>query len=75
MSAYVDLQQQELKAEQEGYTAVKHQQEVGTGYFDNVLLTITGFLKLSFFIVLILFNNERLLIRWLCFNNGNEEFD
>jgi isocitrate lyase len=42
MSAYVELQQQELKAEQEGYTAVKHQQEVGTGYFDNVLLTITG---------------------------------
>ncbi len=41
MSAYVDLQEQEFKAAADGYTAVRHQQEVGTAYFDQVLLTIT----------------------------------
>jgi len=42
MTAYVELQSKEFKKESEGYTAVKHQKEVGTGYFDSVLMTITG---------------------------------
>ncbi len=41
MSAYVELQEAEFKDAGLGYTAVKHQQEVGTGYFDQVLTTIT----------------------------------
>ena len=41
MPAYVDLQEKEFAAQPEGYTAVKHQQEVGTGYFDQVLNVIT----------------------------------
>jgi isocitrate lyase len=41
MSAYVELQQAEFAGAKHGYTAVKHQQEVGTGYFDTVLQTIT----------------------------------
>ncbi|MHA7240920.1 isocitrate lyase [Arthrobacter sp. TMS1-12-1] len=36
MSAYVDLQEREFAAESRGYTATKHQREVGTGYFDQV---------------------------------------
>ncbi|MGF0116047.1 isocitrate lyase [Promicromonospora sp. Marseille-Q5078] len=36
MSAYVRLQEAELAAEDRGYTATKHQREVGTGYFDRV---------------------------------------
>lgn len=36
MPAYVALQQAEFAAENHGYTAVKHQREVGTGYFDLV---------------------------------------
>jgi isocitrate lyase len=36
MSAYVKLQEAEFAAESEGYTATKHQAEVGTGYFDAV---------------------------------------
>ena len=36
MSAYVDLQEREFAAEERGYTATKHQREVGTGYFDLV---------------------------------------
>jgi isocitrate lyase len=36
MSAYVELQQREFDAEARGYTATKHQREVGTGYFDQV---------------------------------------
>jgi isocitrate/methylisocitrate lyase len=36
MTAYVDLQQAEFAAVERGYTAVKHQREVGTGYFDLV---------------------------------------
>ncbi|WP_029767480.1 isocitrate lyase [Haloglycomyces albus] len=36
MSAYVDLQEREFAAEERGYTATKHQREVGTGYFDRV---------------------------------------
>jgi len=42
MSAYVNLQSQEFDAEEDGYTATKHQREVGTKYFDLVLNTITG---------------------------------
>jgi isocitrate lyase len=42
MSAYVALQQAELAAEREGYTATKHQREVGAGYFDAVAQTVTG---------------------------------
>ncbi len=36
MSAYVSLQEREFAAEAHGYTAVKHQREVGTGYFDLI---------------------------------------
>ncbi|WP_423462196.1 isocitrate lyase [Promicromonospora sp. MS192] len=36
MSAYVKLQELEFAAEERGYTATKHQREVGTGYFDRV---------------------------------------
>lgn len=42
MPAYVQLQQEEFAGEAHGYTAVRHQREVGTGYFDKLLLTITG---------------------------------
>lgn len=42
MKAYSELQQAEFQGEREGYTAVRHQQEVGAGYFDAVSLTITG---------------------------------
>ena len=42
MSAYVELQEKEFEAEALGYTATKHQHEVGTGYFDEVLLALTG---------------------------------
>ena len=42
MSAYIELQEAEFAAVQEGFTAVKHQREVGTGYFDTVTQTITG---------------------------------
>jgi isocitrate lyase len=36
MTAYVALQQAELALEPAGYTATRHQREVGTGYFDRV---------------------------------------
>ncbi|MGV8885718.1 MAG: isocitrate lyase [Microbacteriaceae bacterium] len=36
MSAYVDLQQAEFASEPDGYTATRHQREVGTGYFDRI---------------------------------------
>ena len=42
MSAYVRLQEQELAAEEHGYTATRHQREVGAGYFDAVLEAVTG---------------------------------
>jgi len=42
MEAYVELQQREFEAEELGYTATRHQREVGAGYFDSVLETITG---------------------------------
>lgn len=40
MSAYVALQQAEFAAEKDGYTATRHQREVGVGYFDDVTQTI-----------------------------------
>lgn len=42
MTAYSELQQSEFAAEEYGYTATKHQREVGTGYFDEVAQVITG---------------------------------
>jgi malate synthase len=42
MAAYSELQQQEFAAESRGYSATKHQREVGTGYFDQVSEVITG---------------------------------
>jgi isocitrate lyase len=42
MSAYVELQQAEFAAEGIGYTATKHQREVGTGYFDALTQCIGG---------------------------------
>ena len=42
MSAYADLQEREFLAEVGGYTAAKHQREVGTGYFDAVAQVISG---------------------------------
>jgi isocitrate lyase len=40
MSAFVELQQKEFAAAERGFTAVKHQREVGTGYFDEVTQVI-----------------------------------
>jgi isocitrate lyase len=42
MSAYVEMQEKEFAAVSEGFTAVKHQREVGTGYFDDVTQTVTA---------------------------------
>ena len=42
MTAYVALQQAEFAAEGNGYTATKHQREVGAGYFDDVTQTVTA---------------------------------
>ncbi|WP_442869019.1 isocitrate lyase [Bacillus sp. BP-3] len=42
MAAYSELQQAEFAAEQYGYSATRHQREVGTGYFDEVAQVITG---------------------------------
>jgi isocitrate lyase len=42
MSAFVELQQKEFAAAEKGFSAVKHQREVGTGYFDDVTQTVTG---------------------------------
>jgi isocitrate lyase len=42
MSAYVELQQREFAAEDSGYTATKHQREVGAGYFDDIAQVIAG---------------------------------
>lgn len=41
MSAYADLQAAEFSVEKQGYTATKHQREVGAGYFDDVAQVIT----------------------------------
>jgi isocitrate lyase len=42
MTAYSRLQQAEFQSEANGYTATKHQREVGTGYFDEVAKVISG---------------------------------
>jgi isocitrate lyase len=42
MAAYSELQEREFASEAAGYTATRHQREVGTGYFDQVAQTIAG---------------------------------
>lgn len=42
MAAYSELQQAEFASEAHGYTATRHQREVGTGYFDLVATTLAG---------------------------------
>ena len=42
MAAYSELQQAEFASEADGYTATRHQREVGTGYFDRVAETLAG---------------------------------
>src|SRR6187431_1250695 len=42
MTAFVELQQKEFAAAEQGFTAVKHQREVGTSYFDDVTQTVSG---------------------------------
>jgi isocitrate lyase len=42
MSAYVELQEREFAMESDGYTATKHQREVGAGYFDKVMQAVSG---------------------------------
>jgi isocitrate lyase len=42
MSAFVELQQKEFAAAERGFTAVKHQREVGTGYFDAITQAVTA---------------------------------
>jgi isocitrate lyase len=42
MAAYSELQQKEFSAEAVGYTATKHQHEVGTGYFDQISELVSG---------------------------------
>ncbi len=42
MGAYVELQEREFALEADGYTATRHQREVGAGYFDQVMQTVSG---------------------------------
>ena len=42
MSAYSELQRAEFAAEEAGYSATRHQREVGTGYFDLIAQTVAG---------------------------------
>jgi isocitrate/methylisocitrate lyase len=42
MAAYTELQEAEFAAEEHGYTATKHQREVGAGYFDEVAQVVAG---------------------------------
>ncbi|MDE3205559.1 MAG: isocitrate lyase [Acidobacteriota bacterium] len=42
MSAYVELQQREFSLEGDGYTATRHQREVGAGYFDDVMTALSA---------------------------------
>jgi isocitrate lyase len=42
MAAYSELQEAEFASEKHGYTATRHQREVGTGYFDQVSMIISG---------------------------------
>jgi isocitrate lyase len=45
MAAYADLQTEEFDAERLGYTAVRHQREVGTGWFDDVAQVVASSLS------------------------------
>jgi isocitrate lyase len=47
MTAFVELQQKEFAAQEQGFTAVKHQREVGAGYFDEISKLVTGSSTLS----------------------------
>ncbi len=47
MTAFVELQQKEFAAQADGFTAVKHQREVGAGYFDEISKVVTGSNTLS----------------------------
>jgi isocitrate lyase len=42
MSAYVRLQEHEFALEESGYSASRHQREVGAGYFDRVVEAVSG---------------------------------
>ncbi|HYK73707.1 MAG TPA: isocitrate lyase, partial [Pseudoneobacillus sp.] len=42
MAAYSELQQAKFASETNGYSATRHQREVGTGYFDQVSMVISG---------------------------------
>ena len=42
MTAYVRLQEREFELEEHGYTATRHQREVGAGYFDAVAQAVSG---------------------------------
>jgi isocitrate lyase len=42
MPAFVNLQEREFDLEDDGYTATKHQREVGAGYFDRVSEVLSG---------------------------------
>jgi isocitrate lyase len=42
MAAYSELQEAEFASEAAGYTATRHQREVGTGYFDAVATAVSG---------------------------------
>jgi isocitrate lyase len=42
MAAYSELQQAEFASEVHGYTATRHQREVGTGYFDEITQLVAG---------------------------------
>jgi isocitrate lyase len=42
MGAYSELQEAEFASEARGYTATRHQREVGTGYFDQVAMAISA---------------------------------
>lgn len=42
MTGFVEMQEREFATAKDGFTAVKHQREVGTGYFDQVALAISG---------------------------------
>ena len=47
MTAFVELQQKEFVSQADGFTAVKHQREVGAGYFDEIAQVVTGSNTLS----------------------------
>ena len=42
MTTFADLQEKEFAKAEKGYTAVRHQREAGTAYFDQVLLSVSG---------------------------------